>query len=577
MLSLFPIWLLLVLILLGLGNLYGILLRRTCLAEDFGFFEYTWAGFVVLVAFLEVGSLLLPINEVFFTVVAIFAAFGLGLKIYQGRKWPASPRRQAEHRPKRLLYALLICGFSVWCAYGNSRPLIWPDTPIYHFNAVKWAREFPVVPGLVNLHNRLAFNNGFHLFAAFTEIGPWIDRSRHVAFSFLTALSFATLSWLAFSAKNSRAQRIFAAFCLPYILFLSCSDEASSLTTDGSAGTIFVVAVAYMLAQKPSRAGLVFAMALVAGVFKQSLLPVAAFSFAHLCVSRRTNDALTWRKFKAFSLELMPLLILPTVISCGYVLRGIILSGRLLYPYPAIDLHLPWTEPLWRTKDAYNSILFFARNPHGISDADILESGFWHWFEPWLLRNLHSQYGRFDIYLFVVAACSVVVGFYANWKKVRRLGSGFGIAFVMTLFCIAFWLHSAPAFRFGSFYGWTLSGLGAVALIIESKKWTWFLAALQFAFGVWLSWVFQGQFSVQQVYADQAEFPWYRYEPDPAPDGQQLSTFQIPGGFIGIYGPGKGGACGNSPLPCNSNPKPLPMRRPGDLSAGFLPEPGDHK
>ena len=51
----------------------------------------------------------------------------------------------------------------------------------YHVQAVKWAKAYPVVPGIANLHGPLAFNNSSFLYDAMVDSGWWEGRGYHVA------------------------------------------------------------------------------------------------------------------------------------------------------------------------------------------------------------------------------------------------------------------------------------------------------------------------------------------------------------------------------------------------------------
>ena len=43
------------------------------------------------------------------------------------------------------------------------------DTSLYHLQAIKWIEEYPVVPGLANLHSRFGFNSNVFLLYALTS------------------------------------------------------------------------------------------------------------------------------------------------------------------------------------------------------------------------------------------------------------------------------------------------------------------------------------------------------------------------------------------------------------------------
>jgi hypothetical protein len=55
---------------------------------------------------------------------------------------------------------IMLAGAS-WIASRSMRPPTNGDSGEYHFNTIRWINAFPIVPGLGNLHGRLAFNQSF--------------------------------------------------------------------------------------------------------------------------------------------------------------------------------------------------------------------------------------------------------------------------------------------------------------------------------------------------------------------------------------------------------------------------------
>jgi hypothetical protein len=63
--------------------------------------------------------------------------------------------------------------FVLWAANRCAGPLTLYDSGMYHAPTVEWFKAYPVVPGLGNLHGRLAFNPSGLLFAAMLDRGPF--------------------------------------------------------------------------------------------------------------------------------------------------------------------------------------------------------------------------------------------------------------------------------------------------------------------------------------------------------------------------------------------------------------------
>ena len=58
--------------------------------------------------------------------------------------------------PARTVFTI---GIFLLFAYGASRGIIHYDTSLYHAQSIRWIEEYGVIPGLGNLHSRLAYNS----------------------------------------------------------------------------------------------------------------------------------------------------------------------------------------------------------------------------------------------------------------------------------------------------------------------------------------------------------------------------------------------------------------------------------
>ena len=61
-----------------------------------------------------------------------------------------------------------------------SGPVGYFDTGLYHAQAVKWINEYGTVPGLGNLHHRLAFNSSWFYFSAFFDMLAFDGKTSHL-------------------------------------------------------------------------------------------------------------------------------------------------------------------------------------------------------------------------------------------------------------------------------------------------------------------------------------------------------------------------------------------------------------
>ena len=126
------------------------------------------------------------------------------------------------------LYVILLAFYAVWIASHAMLLPTAPDSIGYHFQAIQWQNEYPLVRGLGNFNDRVAYNQSFFSYAALLNIYPYYNHARSIASSFfllLLASEFLYISLAYFLSKKkynicSLAQ-LFSILSLPIILLFS--------------------------------------------------------------------------------------------------------------------------------------------------------------------------------------------------------------------------------------------------------------------------------------------------------------------------------------------------------------------
>jgi hypothetical protein len=184
--SILVTWLILILALLGIGLMVRRAFNLAMTTE--GLFGSFWLGLALTVLLLQLWHLVLPITAVTLTVVLALGFTGLALNGSDLRAWWTPARRRVS---PALLVAIGIGVF--WLANRSMDTVAAGDTGMYHYPMVMWAKEYPIVPGLANLHGRLGFNGSGLLFAALADVGPWAGRSTHVVNGLFLAVLLASI------------------------------------------------------------------------------------------------------------------------------------------------------------------------------------------------------------------------------------------------------------------------------------------------------------------------------------------------------------------------------------------------
>ena len=100
---------------------------------------------------------------------------------------------------KVMIWILLLLVF----AYGTSTGIIHYDTGLYHAQSIRWIEEYGVVPGLGNLHSRLAYNSAAFALSALYSMAFLGGQSYHCCAGFLAFL-LALVCMEAFNKERIR-------------------------------------------------------------------------------------------------------------------------------------------------------------------------------------------------------------------------------------------------------------------------------------------------------------------------------------------------------------------------------------
>ena len=515
-----------------------------------------WMGLAGIILFLQLWHFKMPVGVLAFFTVSVVGLIGL---IWNNRDifhWLRS-----NLSGKRLpLIAMLV--LTVWLANRSAGPCKADDSGLYHLSGVRWITTHPIVPGLGNLHGRLAFNNASFLYDALLEIGPWYGRASHLANGLLLAVLGAQciLSGYRLAQPNCRkvAVSLFTLMLLTPLVLTAVHSWTSSYTTDLPTGVLaFVGSIAmFNLLLKDKTALLdqsyevIFILAVLAtGVcFKVSL--IFFFTFAGLT----TIVFWFYRAWNQRSLAIKTFV--KAIMMTGFLLvpwamRGIILSGYPVFPSSFAAMPVPWRVPENLTKWHVEQIQTWAYRSHDITG--------WQWFGPWL-RDLER-----DIVLPViitVLAAAVLLWLMSKRRQPRPGTSLMGwLLSLSALMGIAIWFLTAPGRRFGYFLFWILASSFLAMLFhryapVENKKLRSIVLIVCLVFSV---------VNIKKFFIL------------PPPDGGLYATPKVVAKIfttesgLDLYVPVEGVGCWDMKLPCTPYPrKNLRLRREGDIQSGFI-------
>jgi hypothetical protein len=130
-------------------------------------FSLIWLGWAITLLLLQILNLFVPI-------AAYLSIFLLVLGWISFFVWLAGRRSASGTFLLPRIYPVLLGAAALWLAALSMRSPENYDSGFYHFNSIRWLNESPIVLGLGNLFNRLAFNQSFFTIATkFSWTGPF--------------------------------------------------------------------------------------------------------------------------------------------------------------------------------------------------------------------------------------------------------------------------------------------------------------------------------------------------------------------------------------------------------------------
>lgn len=575
-------WLLEFFLLLGVGILFQRLLVR---GRYLGIVGTLWMGIISLVGVLQVLHLFVPLNG---AVLIAFTLAGVGGWL-MSKPWRLEviptiiSRATAVDRRRLVVFLVTFLAVCLITALRSSfdELKLEGDTALYHWNLVRWANEYPAVPGLANLHNRFGFNSSYLLWSAMID-NFWGDRRSAVLMpGFLIvvmALQWGVSLFLE-TRKSQLCVRLFSLLSLPYLFWLIWFLNPS-LYYDNAQAIALLVMVHSMLSwqgleendpfQPRTQTWCMYWMGLgaLSFTFKLSgaVLPPLCLALTVWLLLR--EDSKAWKSLSWWK-QLFSACALPGLLIAGYVARNIILSGWPLYPVPVLNLHLSWAVPYAELKELYEVyIRDWARLP-GAEGLATVKKGFWYWFPKWHQTFRRGTYHE-CLWIGTFALLFMAMKPQQKWARSIRLHkfSWFLIGlFGVNLFT---WFTGAPDTRFGAalFWGWmAVSVAFALCIWIRAASLAWMVA------------IFVSGHLLLDLDADVVPLRPFSISKVARAPSADMELVTVPNGQsppLKIYlSKDKSDATpGDAPLPCSIALNPnLMWREPGNLRAGFWQKP----
>lgn len=556
-------WIVVSLAFFGWGKLSTSILGPKVILEDFSETGHFFLGLSVVGILCGITWCIFPINLV---IGGIILGIGIG---YGLASFPI--RMHIQFNSYWFIAACVV--FIAAVLMKSAAPTSYFDCGLYYIQTVRWAQNFPVVPGLGNLHVRLGSVSSWHLLTAAFDWPVYFKGN-------LDDLGELILVWfLIFHGWNSVKRSGFERYLSLCLIFSSLWLAYPLLTApspDLATGLIGMQTLwqfrKFLKAWDPkepnqlnTRGLSLFVQSLFLAQIKLSAIPFLVVSFLILFLVIR----------KGWFISSFHLIVLGLLVASTMVYRSYTLSGYALFPAFQGGVVADWEIPKTQVVEYLEGVRGFARHrlsfaelASGITYESIGRMPFREWFPIWAKdRNVEE----WVIILLAVSGWLLLVRFVSGHIR-RSFKDHWPLIFFTWLsgMMLLFWFSNAPDVRFGmAILGMGFSYSLAAILLNLSSRFEWMthigfqrVALSVLAIGAFISFIDVRSFRENAIF------------PPKYPKTKLLNYLNNQGKIM--YAPGEdlqlidpSGQCWDGPLPCSLKPLPGLQWRGSSLKEGF--------
>ena len=340
-----------------------------------------------------------------------------------------------------LIAMLILVGISYFCSNTG----FMYDTGLYHAQSIRWTEEYGAVKGIANIHERFGYNSSFFSFMALYSMKDLFGQSLHSGQAFIGAI--VCIYALCGLFSNWSRKHILSNVCrlAPVIYTIIILFEIISPTTDFP--TVYLImwlVIRFaLLAESEEKDFSPYALLAVISVFLVALKLTAVCMV--LIVIYPGYVMVRDKKWRQIAICIFSGLLL----IAPYLIRNVIVSGWLVYPFASLDLfHVDWKLPAETAIGDATDIKVYARY---VYDRELASQSILQWFPTWW-EGQRPLERFFSAAALLAAPAGVVVCairvFAARKKNDHMLFQILLLNAVMTIGFI-FWMFSSPLHRYG--------------------------------------------------------------------------------------------------------------------------------
>lgn len=438
MLSVLVSWIIIfgISIILGYGFIYFIYKSSRSWLEQIDI--YTVSGLMILNVYAEIFSLLYKVGA---KACLGLAVLGIALLLYYYVAKRVEFRKKIKENKisvyQFLIATIIVIAVMTWTV-GYPQHY---DTSLYHYQAIKWIEEYGVVPGLGNLHNRLAYNSAFMALQALFSFEWLVGQSLHTVNGFVCCffMIYAVISnriWKL--GEKIEVSDLLKVATVIYICYYK------NLISSPSSDTLTLLLILYICTkwsefiERDIKEMEPYGFLCILSAYAISLKLSAA-----ACMVLVLWPAMQMIKRKKYKM-IIKHLALGIIVLAPWLVRNVVISGYLLYPYPQLDIFdVDWKMPASVLTHDSREVIVWGRNVFNVEDYAM---PIWKWFSEWFMNNSPVL-----ISIGLIAEGLVLISLI---KKLitKKMDLRLDMIAIYSFVSLVFWISSAPLMRYGMVY-----------------------------------------------------------------------------------------------------------------------------
>lgn len=405
-------------------------------------------------------------------------------------------------RRRSVLYKITVVMLMlIWC-YCTSRGYMHYDSDLYHAQSIRWIEEYGIVKGLGNIHVRFAYNSSIFALSALYSMREIAGQSLHTV-NGLIALLLSIEVMEGF--KKRFALSDFARLGAFYYLTLIYRDIVAPASDYCVMCVVFFIIIRWLSCLESGEKKIApYGLLCVMGVYSVTLKLTTGLLL--LLLIKPAYALLKGRRYR----EIIRYFLLGLVVLVPWVIRTALISGYLLYPFPALDvLDVDWKIDAAAAALDAAEIKTWGR---GLNNAALAGLSVKDWFPGWFQTMLP---GTGKLLILADMACIVILAGFAVYLIINAARKENVCEMANRLLVLAaaavsylFWQLSAPLLRYGYAYVLLLITLTAGLVYQKIKRNGGFL------YGAVLLLLMVKIISLAGYMADTADKPYYIVQQD---------------------------------------------------------------